>query len=101
MSLVFVSTKRVREHVRKRGVYFDDLMYAIQNFFVEQNMADEIKYIRFVLRDKVEPDKFIRRSLEVEICADTLSEEIKNGFEQMLKDKFPTLHVFVRLACEE
>jgi len=101
MSLAFVSTKRVREHVRKRGVYFDDLLYAIQNFFIEHNYAEEIKYIRFVLRDKVEPDKFIRRSLEVEICAGTLSDEIKNGLEQMLKDKFPTLHVFVRLACEE
>jgi len=101
MSLAFVSTKRVREHVRKRGVYFDDLMYAIQNFFTEQNKADEIKYVRFVLRDEVEPDKFVRRSLVVEICADTLPEEIKNGLEQMLKDKFPTLHVYVRLACEE
>jgi hypothetical protein len=101
MSLAFVSTKRVREHVRKRGVYFDDLMYAIQNFFLARNYADEIKYIRFVLRDKVEPDKFIRRGLVVEICADTLSGEIKNGLEKMLMDKFPTLHVFVRLACEE
>jgi len=101
MSLAFVSTKRVREHVRKRGVYFDDLMYAIQNFFIEYNKADEIKYVRFVLRDEVGPDKFIRRSLVVEICADALPDEIRNGLEQMLKDKFPTLHVLVRLACEE
>ena len=101
MSLAFVSTKRVREHVRKRGVYFDDLLYAIQNFFIEHNYAEEIKYIRFVLRDKVEPDKFIRRSLEVEICANTLSDEIKNELEKMLTDKFPTLHVFVRRSCEE
>jgi len=101
MSLAFVSTKRVREHVRKRGVFFDDLMYAIQNFFIEHNEVDEIKYVRLVLRDEVEPDKLIRRSLVVEICADTLPDEIKNGLEQMLKDKFPTLHVFVRLACEE
>ena len=101
MSIAFVSTKRVREHVRKRGVYFDDLMYAIQNFFIAHNKADEIKYVRFVLRDEVEPDKFIRRSLVVEICTDTLPNEILNGLEQMLKDKFPTLHVFERLACEE
>jgi len=101
MSLAFVSTKRVREHVRKRGVYFDDLMYAIQNFFIAQNKTDEIKYVHFALRDEVEPDKFIRRSLVVEICTDTLPDEIRNGLEQMLKDKFPTLHVFVRLACEE
>ena len=101
MSLAFVSTKRVREHVRKRGVFFDDLMYAIQNFFIEHNMADEIKYVRFLLRDEVEPDKIIRRSLVVNVCADALSDEIKNELEKMLTDKFPTLHVFVRLSCEE
>jgi len=101
MSLAFVSTKRVREHVRKRGVYFDDLMYAIQNFFLARNYADEIKYVRFVLRDEVEPDKIIRRSLVVNVCADALSDEIKNELEKMLTDKFPTLHVFVRLSCEE
>jgi len=101
MSLAFVSTKRVREHVRKRGVYFDDLMCAIQNFFIEHNEADEIKYVRFVFRDEVEPDKLIRRSLVIEICADTLPDGIKSELEQMFKDKFPTLRTFVRLACEE
>jgi len=101
MSLAFVSTKRVREHVRKRGVYFDDLMYAIQNFFIEHNKADEIKYVRFVLRDEVEPDKIIRRSLEVNVCADTLSDKIKNELEKMLMREFPSLNAFVNLTCEE
>jgi len=36
MLLVFVSTKKVRQHIRKRKVFPEDLMYSIEIFFVKK-----------------------------------------------------------------
>jgi len=100
MSLTFYTTKKVEKTIRKRGVFFDDLMYAIQTFFSEKNEANKIKHVRFALHDVIEENKYVRRSLEVQICADSLSIETFIELNTMLAQKFPSLNVFVRLHCE-
>jgi len=76
-------------------------MYAIQTFFIEKNEASKIKYVRFTLHDTIEEDKHIRRSLEVEICANSLPNELINELNDLLTCKFPSLNAFVRIHCEE
>ena len=100
MLLVFVSTKKVRQHIRKRKVFPEDLMYSIEIFFVEKNEASKIKHVRFALHDIIEEDKHIRRSLEVEICADYLSNEKLNELNEMLAREFPSLNAFAKLHCK-
>jgi len=100
MSLTFYTTKKVENTIRKRGVFFDDLMYTIQQFFSEKNEASKIKYIRFTLHDIIEENKYIRRSLEVEICADALPNEIITELNKTLAREFPSLNAFARLHCE-
>jgi len=99
-SVIFYFTKRVRNHIRKRNAFPDDLMYAIQTFFIEKNEASKIKYVRFALHDIIEEDKHIRRSLVVEICADYLSNELLNELNEMLAREFLSLNAFAKLHCE-
>jgi len=102
MSLVFVSTKKVRQHIRKRKVFPEDLMYSIQKFFIEKNEASKIKYVRFTISNVIEEDKRVRRSLEVEVCSDTqISNEKLNKLNEMLAREFPSLNASVRIHCEE
>jgi len=75
-------------------------MYAIQQFFSEKNEASKIKYIRFTLHDIIEEDKRVRRSLVMEICADSLQNETITKLNDMLLQKFPSLNAFVKLHCE-
>jgi len=100
MSFTFYATKKVENTIRKRGVFFDDLMYAIQQLLEQKNETNKIKYIRFTLNDVIEEDKHIRRSLVVEICADSLSIETFAELNTMLAIKFPSLNAFARLHCE-
>jgi len=100
MSLAFYTTKKVEKAIRSRNVFPEDLMYAIQTFFIEKNEASKIKYVRFTLHDVIEEDKHVRRSLEVEICADSLSIETFTELNTMLTLKFPSLNAFAKLHCE-
>jgi len=100
MSLAFYTTKKVENTIRKRGVFFDDLMYTIQQFFLEKNEANKIKYVRFTLHDVIEENKYIHRSIAVEICAESLSNETFIELNTMLTLKFPSLNAFAKLHCE-
>jgi len=100
MSLAFYTTKKVEKAIRSRDVFPEDLMYAIQTFFIEKNESSNIKYVRFTLHDVIEENKHIRRSLEVQICADSLSIETFTELNTMLALKFPSLNAFARLHCE-
>jgi len=51
--------KKVEKFIRSRGVFPEDLMFAIQTFFEKKNEASKIKYVRFAISDEVEPDKRI------------------------------------------
>ena len=98
--LSFYTTKKVENTIRKRGVFFDDLMYAIQTFFEQKNEANKIKYVRFTLHDVIEENKHIRRSLEVQICADALPNELITELNDLLMREFPSLNASVRIHCE-
>jgi len=100
MSLAFYTTKKVENTIRKRSVFFDDLMYTIQQFFLEKNKASKIKYVRFTLHDVIEENKHIRRSLEVEICADALPNELITELNDLLTRKFSLLNASARIHCE-
>jgi len=100
MSLTFYTTKKVEKAIRKRGVFFDDLMYTIQQFFEQKNEASKIKYVWFTLHDVTEEDKHIRRSVEVEICADALPNELITELNDLLMREFPSLNASVRIHCE-
>ena len=100
MSLAFYTTKKVENTIRKRGVFFDDLMYTIQQFFLEKNEASKIKHVRFALNDVIEEDKHVRRSLEVQICADSLPNDLITELNKMLMREFPSLNASVRIHCE-
>ena len=81
------TSERGREALRKEGV-------------CEKNEASKIKYVRFTLNDVIEENKHIRRSLEVEICADALPNELINELNDLLTREFPSLNAFVKLYCE-
>jgi len=100
MSLAFYTTKKVEKAIRSRDVFPEDLMYAIQTFFIEKNEASKIKYIRFMLNDVIEENKYIHRSIAVEICADSLSNETFIELNTMLAREFPSLNAFAKLHCE-
>jgi hypothetical protein len=93
-------TKKVEKAIRSRDVFPEDLMYAIQQLFEQKNEANKIKYIRFALHDVIEENKHIRRSLEVQICTDSLSIETFTELNTMLALKFPSLNAFAKLHCE-
>ena len=99
MSLAFYTTKKVEKAIRSRDVFPEDLMYAIQTFFIEKNEASKIKYVRFTLYD-IKENKYIHRSIAVEICADSLSNEIIIELNKTLAREFPSLNAFARLHCE-
>ena len=99
-SVIFHSTKKVEKFIRSKGVFPEDLMYEIQEFFEKKNEASKIKHVRFALNDVIEEDKHVRRSLEVEICADSLSIETFTELNTMLTLKFPSLNAFAKLHCE-
>ena len=101
MSLTFYTTKKVQNYIRKRNVFPEDLMYVIQKFFIEKNEASKIKHVRFTLHDIIEEDKHVRRSLVVEVCADTLPNELINELNEMLTREFPSLNASARIHCEE
>ena len=98
-SVIFYSTKKVERFIRSRDVFPEDLMYLIQTFF-EKNEASKIKYVRFALNDVIEEDKRVRRSLEVEICAGSLSNELFTELNEMLVRDFPSLKPSVQIHCE-
>ena len=100
MLLTFYTTKKVENTIRTRKVHLEDPMYLIQKFFEQKNEASKIKYVRFTLHDVIEENKHIRRSLEVEICADSLSIETFIELNTMLTLKFPSLNAFAKLHCE-
>jgi len=100
LSVIFYSTKKVERFIRSRDVFPEDLMYAIQKFFIEKNEANKIKYVRFALNDVIEEDKRVRRSLEVEICAGSLSNELLTELNGMLVRDFPSLKLSVQIRCE-
>jgi len=101
-SVIFYFTKKVRNHIRKRNVFPEDLIYEIQEFFDKKNEASKIKHVRFALNDVIEEDKHIRRSLVVEICTDSQNaDEIENALSEMLTLKFPSLNTSVQIHCEE
>ncbi|MFP3131178.1 MAG: hypothetical protein RXR51_06345 [Nitrososphaeria archaeon] len=101
-SVIFYSIKKVRNHIRKRNVFPEDLMYEIQEFFNKKNETSKIKHVRFALHDIIEEDKHIRRSLVVEICTDSQNaDEIENALSEMLTLKFPSLNASVQIHCEE
>jgi hypothetical protein len=100
MSLTFYTTKKVEKAIRARNVFPEDLMYFIQDFFNKKNEASKIKYVRFTLHDVIEENKHIRRSLEIQICADPISIETFTELNTMLALKFPSLNAFVKLHCE-
>jgi len=99
-SVIFYSTKKVQNYIRKRNVFLDDLMYSIQIFFEKKNVLNKIKHVRFALNDIIEEDKRVRRSLVVEVCADALPNEIINELNEMLAREFPSLNAFTKLHCE-
>jgi len=99
-SVIFYFTKKVRNHIRKRNVFPEDLIYEIQEFFEQKNEASKIKYVRFTLHDIIEENKHIRRSLEVQICADTLPNELITELNDLLMREFPSLNASVRIHCE-
>jgi len=100
MSLAFYTTKKIQEYISKRNAFPDDLMYAIQTFFIEKNEASKIKYVRFTLHDIIEENKYIHRSIAVEICAESLSNEIIIELNKTLAREFPSLNAFAKLHCE-
>jgi len=100
MSLTFYTTKKVEKAIRSRNVFPEDLMYEIQDFFNKKNEASKIKHVRFTLHDVIEENKHVRRSLEVQICADSLSIETFTELNTMLALKFPSLNAFAKLHCE-
>ena len=100
MSFTFYMTKKVEKAIRSRDVFPEDIMYAIQQLLEHKNEANKIKYIRFALYDVTEENKHIRRSLEVQICADFISIETFSELNTMLAIKFPSLNAFARLHCE-
>ncbi|MFP3130910.1 MAG: hypothetical protein RXR51_04940 [Nitrososphaeria archaeon] len=97
-SVIFYSTKKVERFIRSRDVFPEDLMYLIQTFF-EKNEASKIKYVRFALNDVIEEDKRVRRSLEVEICAGSLSNELLTELNETLAREFPNLPAFFTINC--
>jgi len=96
-SVIFYFSKKVERFIRSKDVFPDDLIYAIQTFFIEKNEASKIKYVRFALHDIIEEDKHIRRSLEVEICADFL--ELLNELNEILAREFSSLPAFFTINC--
>jgi hypothetical protein len=100
MSLTFYTTKKVENTIRKRGVFLDDLMYTIQQFFLEKNEASKIKHVRFALNDVIEEDKYVRRSLVGDFCADSLPNDLINELNEMLAREFLSLNAFAKLHCE-
>jgi len=100
MTITFYMTKKVEKAIRSRDVFPEDIMYAIQQLLEQKNEANNIKYIRFTLHDVIEENKHIRRSVEIQICADSLSIETFAELNTMLAIKFPSLNAFARLHCE-
>ena len=100
MSLTFYTTKKVEKAIRSRNVFPEDLMYEIQDFFNKKNEASKIKHVRFTLHDVIEENKHVRRSLEVQICADALPNELITELNDLLTREFPSLNASVRIHCE-
>jgi len=100
MSLTFYTTKKVEKAIRSRYVFPNDLMYAIQKFFIEKNEASKIKYVRFALNDVIEEDKHVRKSLEVQICADSFPNDLITALNKLLVREFTSLNASVRIHCE-
>ena len=96
-SVIFYFSKKVEKFIRSKDVFPEDLMYSIQTFFEKKNEASKIKHVRFALHDIIEEDKHIRRSLEVEICADSL--ELLNELNEILAREFPSLPAFFTINC--
>jgi len=96
-SVIFYFSKKVERFIRSKDVFPEDLMYSIQTFFEKKNEASKIKHVRFALHDIIEEDKHIRRSLEVEICADSL--ELLNELNEILAREFPSLPAFFTINC--
>ena len=99
MSLAFYTTKKVEKAIRSRDFFPEDLMYAIQKLFEQKNEASKIKHIRFTLHDVIEENKYIHRSIAVEICAESLSNETFIELNEMLAREFPNLPAFFIINC--
>jgi len=96
-SVIFYFSKKVKRFIHSKDVFPEDLMYSIQTFFEKKNEASKIKHVRFALHDIIEEYKHIRRSLEVEICADSL--ELLNELNEILAREFPSLPAFFTINC--
>jgi len=98
--IIFYFSKKIEKFIRSKGVFPEDLMYAIQTFFEKKNPSD-IKHVQFAISDEVEANKRKRRRLEVGVCTNSQNaDEIKYTLFEMLTVEFPSLNAFVRIHCE-
>jgi hypothetical protein len=100
MSLAFYTTKRLKKLFEQEKCILKTSCIRFKSFFNKKNEASKIKYVQFTLHDIIEEDKHIHRSITVEICAESLSNEIIIELNKTLAREFPSLNAFAKLHCE-